>query len=152
MLSFFEELNLRLRQSRLARNFFALSIWQATNYLIPLITMPYIIHVIGTEKFGVVSLIQALHYYFIIFVDYGFNITAIRELSMARDDNRKLSLIFSRTLFTKFLLLIASFILAASMILLIPKFHADLKSYLLGFLLVIGQMHFPYGSFKALRK
>jgi PST family polysaccharide transporter len=141
-----------LRKHPLVKNFFALSLWQATNYLIPLITMPYLIRVIGTEKFGVVSIIQALHYYFIIFVDYGFSITAIRELSIARNDNKRLSLIFCRTLFTKILLLTISFICVSAIILLVPKFATDLQAYFWGFLLVIGQMLFPIWFFQGVEQ
>jgi polysaccharide transporter, PST family len=151
-LNFLPSLIERIRRNNLFKNFFALSLWQATNYLIPLITMPYMIRVIGTEKFGVVSLIQALHYYFIVFVDYGFSITSIRELSIAHDDKKKLSLIFSKTLFTKVLLLAISFILVAILILLVPKFSLDYQAYFFGFLLVIGQMLFPIWFFQGVEQ
>jgi PST family polysaccharide transporter len=141
-----------LRKHPLAKNFFALSFLQATNYLIPLITMPYMIRVVGTEKFGVISLIQALHYYFVIFVDYGFSITSTRELSIARSDKKKLSKIFSRTFFAKILLLVISFICVSVIILLVPKFTIDMKAYFLGFLLVIGQMLFPIWFFQGVEE
>lgn len=134
------------------KNFFALSFWQATNYLIPLITMPYMIRVVGTERFGVISLIQALNYYFVIFVDYGFSITSTRELSIASNDKKMLSQIFSKTFFAKIFLLAASFIFVSAIILLVPKFAMDLKAYFLGFLLVIGQMLFPIWFFQGVEK
>lgn len=114
--------------------------------------MPYLVRVIGMEKFGVVSLIQALQYYFVILVDYGFSITSIKDISVAQTDRKRLSVIFCRTLFTKFLLIIISLILLIALVLLIPKFNEDRQAYLLGFSLVIGQMLFPIWFFQGVEQ
>ena len=47
----------------LISNFFNYSFFQASNYLIPIITIPYIIRVVGLEYFGLISLAQAVSNY-----------------------------------------------------------------------------------------
>jgi PST family polysaccharide transporter len=141
-----------LIRSSIGKNFFALSIWQLTNYLIPLLTIPYLIRVIGPEKFGVVSLIQAMQYFFIIFVDYGFGITTVKDLSVARQDAKQLSIIFSRTIFTKLILGIISLVIVTAVILIVPKFRNELPGYFLGFLLVVGQLLFPIWFFQGIEQ
>lgn len=114
--------------------------------------MPYLIRTVGTEKFGIIALIQAINYYFIILVDYGFSVLTVREISIHRDDKTKLGELFNRTLFTKLILCIISFLLLFLIVQAIPKFEAYKVSYLSGFLLVLGQALFPIWFFQGIEK
>jgi len=142
----------RLKNSSVGRSFLALSFWQMTNYLVPLVTMPYLIRTIGTEKFGLISYIQAFLYYFIVFVDFGFSTTAVREISIARNDTVALTRIFYTTIFTKLLLGLISLVIIITVILFVPRFRDHWQSYIMGFSLVIGQVLFPVWFFQGIEK
>ena len=118
----------------------------------PLLTIPYLIRVIGTEKFGVVSFIQALQYFFIIIVDYGFSVTAIKKISLAKEDSQELSRIFNLTLSTKFALGGLSFLILSVLIITIPKFNNEMTACFLGFSIVIGQMLFPMWFYQGMEE
>jgi PST family polysaccharide transporter len=77
------------------KNFLSLNLLQLSNILFPLIILPYVVRVIGVEKFGLVSFVQAFIMYFVTFSDYGFNLTGTREISVYRGDIKKISEIFS---------------------------------------------------------
>jgi PST family polysaccharide transporter len=129
-----------------------LSIIQLTNFLLPLIILPFLIRIIGIEKVGIIALAQALMTYFIIIVDYGFNLTATRDIAHHRHDLRKQSEIVSRVLILKFSLAILCFILLTVLLVSIPKFSVNARVYFWSFLLVMGQVLIPTWFFQGIEK
>lgn len=97
-------------QRLIIKNFFNYGIFQFSNYLIPLITIPYIIRVIGVEKFGVISLAQALAYYFRVVIEYGFPISGVQYVAQNQGDVRKKSEIYSNIIFIQSLLMALGFL------------------------------------------
>jgi len=78
----------------LVKNF---SFWvsiQIISCIVPLIVLPYLVRVIGVEKFGTVLFAQAIVFYFTVLTNFGFNLYAPREVSIVRDDKEKLKHIF----------------------------------------------------------
>lgn len=134
------------------QSFLSLGAIQVTNYLLPLITVPYIIRVIGTDKFGIVALAQAVLNYLTIIVDYGFSLSATREVSINRNNTNKLSKIFNEVIVVKALLCILCFIFLSFIINIFPKVQQEALLYYIGFTLVIGQAVIPVWFFQGMEK
>lgn len=134
------------------KNFVALGVLQGTNFLIPLIIMPYLIHTIGVELYGVIGFVQAVMIYFFSFTDYGFSITATQEISVAKKNTKKLNDIFNVVLATKVILLLVSAIIICCLIVLIGDFSNQKTAFLFGFMLVLGQATLPTWFFQGVEK
>ncbi|HCN4598725.1 TPA: O141 family O-antigen flippase, partial [Escherichia coli] len=94
--------------SKLKSNLVYLTFAQAISYIFPLLTLPYLSHKLDPSDFGMLGVCQAIVQYFIIVTDYGFNITTTKEISINRNNKKKISKIFSTTLLAKIFLLFVS--------------------------------------------
>ena len=134
------------------KNAASLTTLQGIGYLLPLLVMPYLIRVIGLEKFGLIAFAQAFMQYFMILTDYGFSITATRKIALCSTNKEKTCAIFSSVMTVKAILSAISFVILAGIIHLVPKFNQDWPVYLLSFGSVIGNSLFPVWFFQGREK
>ncbi|WP_066055794.1 flippase [Robertmurraya korlensis] len=139
-------------KKRLISNFLSLASVQGLNFVLPLVTLPYLLQVVGPSKFGLISFAQAFIQYFILFTDYGFNLVATRDISLARDNKNRLSKIFSTVMLIRIALAIVSLIVLIFLVLLVPKFHENSIIYFITFGMVIGNIAFPIWYFQGIEK
>ncbi|MEO5591782.1 MAG: oligosaccharide flippase family protein [Chitinophagaceae bacterium] len=137
---------------KLFSNFIALSIVQGTNFLLPLLVMPYMISKIGADGFGVIAIAQVMMIYLSAIADYGFNLTATKDIVLHRDDQLKISRIFFTVLATRLLITAFLFILLLIAIAFIPVFKEHFILYSLAFTYVIGQSLFVSWFFQGMEK
>jgi len=133
-------------------NFASLSALQAITYFLPVIILPYLFRVIGAEKFGLIAFAQAFVQYFMILTDYGFNISATKEISLCRDEHAKVCRVFSAVMTVKIALALVSFIVLGLAVYFVPKFRNDWLVYALSFGAVAGNTLFPIWFFQGTEK
>jgi|WetSurMetagenome_2_1015567.scaffolds.fasta_scaffold00889_8 polysaccharide transporter, PST family len=133
-------------------NFVSLSILQALNLLLPLITLPYLVRVIGAEKFGVIAFASSFVIYFQSITDYGFSLTGTREIAINRDDPVILSKIFSRIITIKSIFLILTFTIFCTAIFCFKRFENYEIVFLFSFITIAGNVFFPDWFFQGMEK
>lgn len=136
----------------LAGNFMWLSALQVAGYVFPLIIMPYLARIIGVEGFGKIAFAAAIMVWIQTIADWGFNLTATRDVAQNRDNKEKVSEIFSNVLWARCLLMFLSFAVLVLLIILIPKFRENSAIILVTFLMIPGHILFPDWFFQAVEK
>lgn len=135
-----------------SKNIVSLFVLQGANYLVTLITLPYLVRVLGPENFGRVAFAQAFIQYFVVMTDYGFNLSATRSVALVRDEPEKLSQLFSAVIIVKAGLMTLGFVLMLLIVWLVPGFAEDWSLYVLVYLMVLGSVLFPVWLFQGLER
>ncbi|MEH8161445.1 flippase, partial [Aeromonas veronii] len=90
--------------SILRKNILLLLMMQGANYLIPLVTFPYLTRVLGVSQFGVYAFVLTLSQYFVLVTDFGFNLSASKRIAQANGDKNTISEIYWATISAKCLI------------------------------------------------
>lgn len=152
MLSVIKDFIGKAETLRVGENFIFLSLLQALNYVLPLITFPYLVRVLGIEKFGLVSFANSFITYFQIITDYGFALSAPREIATNREDQHKIEEIYWSIIFIKGGLLTISFLFFVIIVILFERFRGDWMLYFLTFGMVVGNALFPIWFYQGIER
>ncbi|MCE4198814.1 O34 family O-antigen flippase, partial [Escherichia coli] len=90
---------------RLTSNIISLCLVQGAGYIIPLLTLPYLVKTLGPVSYGVLGFSIAFTQYFLLIVDYGFNLSATKKIAGERN-KIKVSEIFWNVMACKLILTI----------------------------------------------
>ncbi|HEY9166035.1 MAG TPA: flippase [Candidatus Kryptonia bacterium] len=137
---------------QVASNVFSLSVLQAANSILPLITVPYIVRVIGPNDYGIISFAQAFTTYFVLLIMYGFDFTASREIAQNRSDPGKISEIFWTVIWSRAFLFFISTAAFLAALFWVPQIRENMSVMVVSYLYVIGTVTFPTWFFQGIEK
>lgn len=116
------------------RNFLALGFIQVTNYGLPILTMPYLVRTLGISNYGLLAFSQSLGQYFKLIIDYGFDLSATRAISLVPEDREACSRAFSSVLWIRLALSLVCFAVLTATLALSSKMRVYWDIHLLTFL------------------
>lgn len=131
-------------------NFSFLSIIQILGILYPLVTYPYLIRVLGGELYGMVVYAQAIMAYVVIFINFGFNVSAVRRVSENRNNIDKLCEVYSSVTLLKLIILLLSLIVLSFLFFFVNSKIIIIILLLLG--LAVEEVFFPVWLFQGLER
>lgn len=99
-----------------------LVVFQGLNYVPSLIVLPYLIVVLGAEKFGHIGFSLAVCQILMIVVDFGFNLSASKRIAVVREDKAAVDRIFAAAFYCRLGLLLLCFAVIAA-ISYVPRYE-----------------------------
>ena len=142
--------------SRLLRNAYALYALQIANYVIPLVTLPFLVWQLGAPAYGWLAFATAVNFYGVLFIDAGMNTYASRELATLdpqrhpKNKHKAGALVLHVTLL-KGLYLIACGLLLGLCVWLTPTWADQSPLFACCFLTTAGSVFFPTWLFQGLQ-
>lgn len=117
-----------------------LFVLQGMNYAMPILLMPYLMIKLGVSSYGLIGFSTAIIQFLILFVDFGFNMSATKRVAIHKNDKLALSRIFYTTIIAKTILLIVS-IFILIIIMFVPGFYEYRLALLCSSLALIGNTY-----------
>jgi PST family polysaccharide transporter len=142
----------KTNKSKLIGNFFALISIKGLELLIPLLTIPYLLRTIGIEKYGTIGFALAFATYFGTISQYGFAVTATRDIARTKEDKNELNKKISSVFFATLILSISCMIAACALIAIIPAFENEKILFFLCTAQAITQALFPTWIFQGIER
>lgn len=125
-------------------------ITRGIEYIAAIAILPYLVRILGPDKFGEIMFAQGVMQYFIVFMDYGFNLSAPRLLAMNEDEEYR-GRIFVAIMGAKTIIFIFCTI-ALFLIFSIGILKGKNGLFLGAYLLLIGNLVFPIWFFQGIQK
>lgn len=113
---------------------------QILNYVLPIITIPIIVRIIGPANFGTINYISSIVTYFVLFIGFSFELSASRIIAMNQDDSAKVNAIFSKVFFAKVGLFFISTIIFAGLLMSSKDLQKDLTVSIYTYLICLGSI------------
>lgn len=136
---------------RVIANFFSLSLINGVSYLIALFLIPYLLHILGEERYGSYLFIYVIAQYIMLVGNYGFKFSATRLVSVHRDDKHKINEIFNATMWARILLTVPAVLVGFIAVYLLMDAD-DVLMYLFALGMVFGDILIPSWLFQGMEQ
>lgn len=143
---------LRASRSSLARNAAALYGVQFVRKLLPLIIIPYLARILGPPGWGLVAFMQSLAEFVVLVIEFGFNLSATREVARNRESRETCSDIMAGVLGAQLMLALGGTFAALLVSRFVPLLHDNPRLVAAGLFYAVAQGFIPLWFFQGLEK
>ncbi|MCF2612840.1 oligosaccharide flippase family protein [Fusobacterium perfoetens] len=102
------------------KNSIMLYLMTFARYLFPLLLFPYLTRVLMSEYYGIITYMTSIVNYISMIIDFGFNFSATRKISINRNDIKKVRRIYTSVIKAKIILGIISGIFVSLFLSFVP--------------------------------
>ena len=133
-------------------NFFSLSVLNAVNIVLQLVTLPYILGVVGKANYGIYAYVFMVIQYIILFSTYGFNFSATKQISQLRDDNAAVTRIYNAVIGCKTVIALVLVLAVVACSRWVFEESIGFEMFLLGTGMILGDIMNPVWLFQGMEK
>lgn len=136
----------------LIENFISYFLFKVIDAVIPLIIIPYLLIVVSEKNYGIYAFAFSLIFYFQNVIQFGFDLSAVRDIALIRDNKKKLAKVYNDTLSAQFYLFLISIFILTIIVLSVPDIREHYIIYLFFVILLFGELLFPMWFFLGMEK
>jgi PST family polysaccharide transporter len=125
---------------------------QVSNWILPLVAMPYLLRVLGPSHYGLVAFTQSFMMCLYILIDYGFSISATRKIALERGNSDQISQTACSIWGTQIALGILGFAMILVLTAVVPRLTQAKTLFLVMFGYGFGKAFFPLWLYQGLER
>ena len=141
-----------LKKNKIASNTIMLYLMTFAKMIFPLITLPYLTRILSIDGYAVVAYVKSAMVYMQIFLDFGFMLSATKEIARADNCKEKISEIFGEALTAKIVLAIAGCVIILISCFFIPILFDNIIYTFLAYISVALTILLPDFLFRGIEK
>lgn len=141
-----------MKNNKIVNNTIMLMIFNIAKILFPFITLPYLTRVLTTDTYGVVTYVKTVMTYMQIFVDFGFVLSATKDIVKVRDDKEKMEYIVGDTLIARIILGIIGFAIVIILAFALPILRDNILYTVLSYIVVFASIFLMDFLFRGIEK
>lgn len=138
--------------NNLVKNITNLFIIEGVNHILPIIALPFLFRTLGAEIYGVVASAYSFFIFLNIVIDFGFNLSSTREISLNVNNTSAVNKIISKTICAKLILTFLSLLISVVIIEGNVNFRSHHEIFYLMMGIPIGTCFFPVWFFQGVEK
>jgi len=142
----------RLRRDPLAQNSAALYGVQFCRKIFPLITVPYLTRMLKPSGWGTVAFVLSMSEIVALMIEFGFNLSATREISRHRHDRERCSEVMAGVLGAQIVLSVLGITLASVVARHMPLLRNQPRMIMAGLIYAVAQGFTPLWFFQGLER
>lgn len=132
-----------IKRQKQLNNFITYGVGQFFNLVTPILVVPYLVLVCSEEGYGKIGVGLAVSFFLMVFIDYGSDILGVKEVSVNRDNPKKIEQTFITIYTAKFFLMLIVLSVFSLIIITVPYFAKEKSLFFFGFPILIGQFINP---------
>jgi PST family polysaccharide transporter len=118
--------------------------------ILPLVTYPYLIKVLGAKNYGLVMWAWSISEIFIVFIKFGFDTLGVKLVSENRDNKLRLREVFSQITYVKIVLLLFSILIFIILLFSLDKINNNATLFLYFMIFIIFESMIPIWYFQGI--
>lgn len=141
-----------IQHKSLFESFISLYILNGLNLILPLVSLPYLLRVVGPANYGIYAFVYVIVQYVLLISNYGFDFSATKQIAQFRNDSKKISEIYHAVMLSR---LVIALIVIITLLFVAPLLFTNPIHYRLlwlGLGIIFGDIFVPTWLFQGLEK
>lgn len=152
MLDYLIRLFVKFNGSPLLGSALSLYIIQFSNYILPIVTIPYLVRILTPEGYGLAAYALSFAGILNVLLDYGFALTATRDIAASKNEIKRVHKIVSEVVFTKLLMTGATVLVFAVVVHAFPTTRSHTGVFWIALAGTLGNTFLPTWLFQGLEQ
>ena len=125
-----------MKNKNIVNNTIMLMIFNIAKIVFPFITLPYLTRILTTDSYGIVAYVKTVMSYMQIFVEFGFVLSATKDIVKCREDKNEMERVIGDTMVARVILGGLGFVVVLILSLALPILRTNILYTMLSYVAV----------------